>query len=64
MGVSLMKVGEEDSVVAVAKSSAATLAMLEELNLDEPAGDEVAIEEISEAFTDEATADTEGVDSE
>jgi DNA gyrase subunit A len=36
MGVSLMKVAEEDQVVAVARSSAATLAMLDELNLEEP----------------------------
>jgi len=36
MGVSLMKVADEDQVVAVARSSAATLAMLDELNLEEP----------------------------
>jgi len=42
MGVSLMKVAEEDQVVAVARSSAASLALLDELALDEPAADEVA----------------------
>jgi hypothetical protein len=41
MGVSLMKVAEEDQVVAVARSSAASLALLDELALDEPAVDEV-----------------------
>ena len=40
MGVSFMKVADEDQVVAVARSSAATQALLDELNLPEESQDE------------------------
>ena len=50
MGVSFMKVADEDQVVAVARSSAATQALLEQLNLAE---DEAT--EQPEATSDETT---------
>ena len=48
MGVSFMKVGEDEEVVAVARSSAATLAKLEQLKLEQPTNDLVEDEEESE----------------
>lgn len=54
MGVSLMRVGEEDQVVAVAKSSAETLARLEELNLEDVA--DTATEAIESEPTDTSEA--------
>jgi DNA gyrase subunit A len=58
MGVSLMRVADEDQVVAVARSSAATLAMLDELNLEEPIVEDgeqtdgaVPAEEVAESET-------------
>jgi DNA gyrase subunit A len=57
MGVSLMKVAEEVQVVAVARSSAATLAMLDQLNLDEPALEDV--EDIDGEVSEEVTPEGE-----
>ncbi len=45
MGVSFMKVGEDEEVVAVARSSAATLAKLEQLKLEQPTNGLVEDEE-------------------
>jgi DNA gyrase subunit A len=51
MGVSFMKVGDDDQVVAVARSSAASMAALDsvEVTTDEPAAveSEEAIEEVT-----------------
>jgi DNA gyrase subunit A len=57
MGVGFMKVGDDEQVVAVARSSAAAMAELEELNLEE----EVVADEI--ASDEAATSEPEVVES-
>jgi len=60
MGVSFMKVADEDQVVAVARSSAAAQALLEELNLD----DEAVIEDVDSAdvVTEPESSESEATD--
>ena len=59
MGVGFMKVGEDEQVVAVARSSAAAMAELEDLNLEDEVvtGDE-AVVDVLDSPADEATSES------
>jgi hypothetical protein len=57
MGVSFMKVGDDDQVVAVARSTAAAMAALESVEISANAADQEQGQEV--AATADATTDGE-----